>query len=284
MTMTLTSSAFQRVGVDGGPIAVWVDGTGPRVLLLHGGPGLSAGYLDELVPELVPGYQVALYQQRGLAPSTQDGPFTVAQAVADAVAVLDGLQWDKAFVVGHSWGGHLALHVAVAAPDRLLGVLAIDTLGGVGDGGAAAFEAEIFARTPEANRERAQMLDERALRGEGTTEDVMESMALVRPAYFADPAKAPPLATQISLAAYTGGVESIVNELPQLEASLGSITVPVGFLAGGGSPMPVDLASRATAERIPNTWVEVVPDAGHFVWLEAPGSVRRALDRLTDST
>jgi len=282
--MTLTSAAFQPIAVDGGHLAVWVDGTGPRVLLLHGGPGLSAEYLDELVPELVPGYQVALYQQRGLAPSTQDGPFTVAQSVADAVAVLDALHWDKAFVVGHSWGGHLALHVAVVAPDRLLGVLSIDTLGGVGDGGAAAFEAEILARTPEADRQRAHELDERAFRGEGTTEDVIESLALIWPAYFADPTKAPSPTKQISLPAYTGGFESVMKELPRLEASLGAITLPVGFLAGGGSPMPVDLASRATAERIPNPWVEVVPNAGHFVWIEAPGSVRRALDRLTGST
>ena len=282
--MTLTSATFQRVAVDGGHIAVWVDGTGPRVLLLHGGPGLSADLLDELVEELVPGYEVALYQQRGLAPSTEDGPFTIAQAVADAVAVLDALHWDKAFVVGHSWGGHLALHIAAAAPDRVLGVLSIDPMGGVGDGGSGAFEAEMFARTPEADRERAQLLDERALRGEGTPEEMVESLALVWPAYFADPAKASPPATQISLAAYMGGFESMMSELPRLEASLDSITVPVGLVAGGGSPMPVDLASHATAERLPNAWVEVVPNAGHFVWIEAPGSVRRALDRLTGST
>jgi len=37
-------------------------------LLLHGGPGLSANYLDGLIPELVPSYRVAIYQQRGLTP------------------------------------------------------------------------------------------------------------------------------------------------------------------------------------------------------------------------
>src|SRR6202011_2227258 len=282
--MALTSEAFQLVAVDGGHLAVWVDGTGPRVLLLHGGPGLSADLLADLVDELLPGYEVALYQQRGLAPSTEDGPFTIAQAVADAVAILDELNWGKAFVVGHSWGGHLALHVAAAAPDRVLGVLSIDPIGGVGDGGGAAFEAAMFARTPEVDRERAQELDELALRGEATTEDMVESLALVWPAYFADPAKATPPTTQISLAAYASGYESMVNELPRLESLLAAITMPVGLLAGGGGPMPVDLASQATAERLPNAWVEVVPDAGHFVWIEAPGTVRHALDRLAAST
>jgi pimeloyl-ACP methyl ester carboxylesterase len=32
-------------------------------------------------------------------------------------------------VVGHSWGGHLALHLLLAHPDRLLGVVAVDPLG-----------------------------------------------------------------------------------------------------------------------------------------------------------
>ena len=55
-------------------------------------------------------------------------------------------------MVGHSWGGHLLLHVAVAHPERLHGGLAVDPLGGVGDGAGEAFEAEMYARTPEAVR------------------------------------------------------------------------------------------------------------------------------------
>jgi pimeloyl-ACP methyl ester carboxylesterase len=40
-------------------------------------------------------------------------------------------------------------------------------------------------------------------------------------------------------------------------------------------------ASTDAAERIPGAWVELVEDAGHFVWVEAPGAVREALRRLT---
>ena len=58
--------------------------------------------------------------------------------------------------VGHSWGGQLALHVAEALPDRLLGVLAVDPLGSVGDGRWPEFDQEMLRRTPEAVRERAR--------------------------------------------------------------------------------------------------------------------------------
>jgi hypothetical protein len=56
--------------------------------------------LDEAVVELAAGYEVATFQQRGLSPSTEEGGFTVAEAVADAAAVLDGLGWEAAYLVG----------------------------------------------------------------------------------------------------------------------------------------------------------------------------------------
>ncbi|MBA3428286.1 MAG: alpha/beta hydrolase [Actinobacteria bacterium] len=80
-------------------------GSGPPVLLLHGGPGLGFDYLRDLADELAEENAVAWYQQRGLAPSATEGPYTVATDVDDARRVLDALGWDKAWVVGHSWGG-----------------------------------------------------------------------------------------------------------------------------------------------------------------------------------
>ena len=91
-------------------------------------------YLADLAAELYPVMTIARYQQRGLAPSVVDGDRTVEGHVADAVAVMDALGWDKAWVIGHSWGGHLAMHLAVARPDRLLGMVALDALGAVPDG------------------------------------------------------------------------------------------------------------------------------------------------------
>ena len=270
--------------VPGGALTGWVAGEGHPVLLLHGGPGLSFDYLEGLAEELGPGYRIAAYQQRGLAPSTTEGPFEVAREVADAVAVLDALGWERAWVVGHSWGGHLLLHLAVAHPDRLHGGLGIDPLGGVGDGGSAAFEAEMFARTPEGDRARAQELDERALRGDGDEDDVREGMRLVWPSYFASREHVmafPDVRT--SVPAYAGLFESLTALLPGLQPSLARVSVPMGFVAGGGSPMPADGAAGATARAIPGAWVDVIEGAGHFPWFERPGSMRAALARLVGS-
>jgi len=266
-----------RAGALGG----WARGDGLPVLLLHGGPGLSFDYLDWLADEIGPGYRVAAFQQRGLEPSTTEGPFDMATAVGDVVTVLDAFGWEQALVLGHSWGGHLLLHVAAVAPERLLAALAVDTLGGVGDGGEAAFDAELFARTPQADRERAAELDELALRGEGTPADISESARLLWPAYFASREAAPPfMDLRFSIPAYAGLWDALKAALPELEGALAGIRVPFGFVAGGASPMPTE-ASTGTAAAIPGAWVEVVPGAGHFAWHEQPGCVRAALDRLS---
>ena len=269
--------------VPGGALHGWIArAAGPPVLLLHGGPGMSYLYLDGLACELGDGFRVAAYQQRGVAPSTAEGPFAVEQEVADALAVLDALGWERAWVAGHSWGGHLLLHLALAAPERLYGGLAVEPLGGTGDGGRAAFEAEMLRRIPAGDRERAEELDAQALRGEGGPEAALESMRLAWPAYFASPDHVMPFRDlETSVPAYAGLFASLQAALPRLAAELARVTVPLGFVAGSRSPMPYELAAAATARAVPGAWLELVPGAGHFPWFERPGCVRGALRRLT---
>ncbi|HEX3930140.1 MAG TPA: alpha/beta hydrolase [Nocardioides sp.] len=268
------------VDTGSGELSGWTAGEGPRVLAIHGGPGMGYGYLDDAVAELATRYHVATFQQRGLAPSTEDGEFTVAEAVSDIVAVLDGLGWDTAYLMGHSWGGHLVFHAAAAIPRRIDGVLSVDPLGAVGDGGMAAFGAEMVARLPEEQQALAQALDEKEMAGEATTEESHEALSMFWPSYFADPASAPAMPpVEFSAAANTGLYGDVVARLPELESSLPSLTTPVGVVVGELSPMPTT-AGTDSAERIPGAWSTVVPGAGHFVWHESPGSVVEAMDRL----
>lgn len=276
----VTRSDFSAA-VDGGALEGWTIGEGPQVLLLHGGPGLSYEYLDGLAGEIGRGFQIAAYQQRGLAPSTVDGPFDIDTAVADALAVLDVLQWDRAWVVGHSWGGHLLLHLLTNASRRLHGGLAVDPLGGVGDGGLDGLNVEMVARTPENDRRRAQELDERAMRGEGTPEEALESMRLFWPAYFASRERVMPFPSlRFSVGAYAGLIDAAQEAISHLEGALTRVDAPFGCIAGARSPLPPELAAAPTARSIAGAWLEVIEDAGHFPWFERPGCVRAALKRL----
>ena len=268
-----------------GDLVGWITGDGPPVLALHGGPGLSFTYLDPVVEEVAAKFRVATFQQRGLAPSTVSGPFTIDRAIADVDAVLDHLGWDQAYLLGHSWGGRLAFHAARDLGPRLLGVLSVEPLGGVGDGAAEAFGAELLARTPAVHRARAQELDEKDTAGEATEGEALEAFELVWPAYFAAPAVAPPMPPMATNRAASRGLwTDLAARLPELEACLPDIAVPVGVLMGAESPMPPRDAGIATARRIPNAWWTAVPAAGHFTWVEAPGCVLDAMRRLASGS
>ena len=78
--------------VDGGELGGWVDGHGAPLLLLHGGPGLSYEYLDEVAADIGEGYEIAAFQQRGIAPSMLDGPWDIATHLADACVEDDTAQ------------------------------------------------------------------------------------------------------------------------------------------------------------------------------------------------
>jgi pimeloyl-ACP methyl ester carboxylesterase len=119
--------------------------------------------------------------------------------------------------------------------------------------------------------------------GQGTEADAVESLRLYWPAYFANPAAAPPCPEmQISVEAYSATFESLHTELPGLAGRLVDLAVPTLFMHGASSPMPVT-ASTDTAQAIgPAAAVQVLDGVGHFAWLDRPGVVRAALDRLVN--
>ena len=249
-------------------------GDGPPVLLLHGGPGLGFDYLRDLADELAEENDVAWYQQRGQEPSAAEGPYTVEADVEDARRVLDALGWQTGIrrrpFVGRAPRPPRRGGDARAAPGRARGRPARL----VGDGRWPEFDEEIFRRTPEHLRARARELDELLTAGEADDELALEGMRSSWPAYFADPERAPPMPDlRIANERSAQMIPSILADLPALEAGLPAIRVPVGFVHGSLSPMPLGTSMDA-AERIPNAWVEVVEGAGHFLWVEAPGAVR----------
>lgn len=274
-TFTVTTDAGAIVGVAAA-------GGGPDLLTLHGGPGIS-DYTALLGGE-VEGWRGIRYQQRGLSPSTTGGPFTVARHMADAIAVLDALDVRHAVVLGHSWGAHLALQVAMAAPDRIAGVVAIDGLGPFGDGHAAELAAALRARLTPDEAERCAQIDDRLGAPDATDADLMASLELLWNGYFADRADAAPLPADLraSLACTTGTLGSLISgELADgaFAGKLAHLATPAVVLAGAASPMPV-AASEEIVRLLPHGELVVVPGAGHLPWHERPGCVADALARL----
>lgn len=267
-----------RVSVPGGDLVGWVVGQGPRVLLLHGGP-VGYEYLETLAAELLPGFTVAAYQQRGLDPSTNLGPFDARTQAADSAAVLDMLGWDRAYVVGHSLGGYFALQLARRIPERLLGAVIVDPLGAVGDGGLGEFWATQLSRLDPQARSRIAELEELESIGPLTPEQADEADRLIWPTFFADPRHTYPFALRQNPVTHGPIHAGVFEDMPALAAWLPQATVAMEFVHGAASPMPTT-ASADTVALLKHAVLEVVAGAGHFVWFERPGTIRAALERL----
>ena len=110
-------------------------GSGPPVILLHGGLG-HGGNWGYQVPALVEhGYRAIVVDSRGHGHSTRDDrPYMYETMAHDVGAVMDALQVEKAGVVGWSDGAVIALILAMQQPERVAGVFffacAMDTSGG----------------------------------------------------------------------------------------------------------------------------------------------------------
>lgn len=267
-----------RVSVPGGDLVGWVVGQGPRVLLLHGGP-VGYEYLETLAAELLPGFTVAAYQQRGLDTSTNLGPFDARTQADDSAAVLDMLGWDRAYVVGHSLGGYFALQLARRIPERLLGAVIVDPLGAVGDGGLGEFWATQLSRLDPQARHRMAQLEELESVGPLTLELAEEAARLIWPTYFADPQHTFPFALRQNPVTHGPVHAGVFEDMPALSAWLPQATIAMEFLHGAASPMPLS-ASADTVELLTNAVLQVIEDAGHFIWFERPGTIRAALERL----
>lgn len=269
-----------RAAANGGEIVGWLhDAPGkPNALLLHGGPGLSE-YLDTLVAELDGLVTTARYQQRGLAPSVVSGDISIEGHVADAVAVMDALGWDRPLVIGHSWGGHFALHLAVARPARIGGLVIIDALGAVGDGGIAEFGPNLMKGLSEAARDRIAELAAQEENGEPLTEDERrEHLGLLWPSYFGDPASAPPMPPlRFGRADATWASIMAQFEARTLEHMLPGVTIPTLVIHGAKSPIPMAEAHKIAAI-MPSATLAIHQGKGHWPWLEEPGFVRAQVE------
>ena len=119
-----------------GPTVDYTDsgGDGPVIVLSHGFM-LDQEMFDGQVPALVDaGWRVITWDQRGHGRTTYDArPYTYWDSAHDLLALLDHLGIEQAVVGGMSQGGFIALRVALEAPDRVVGLVFLDSQAGVED-------------------------------------------------------------------------------------------------------------------------------------------------------
>jgi len=107
-----------------------IAGKGEPFIVLHGGPGM---YHDELYPfflNFAKNHKVIFYDQRGngksLMENIDSSNFTVELMVEDLEELRKQFGLDKLNIIGHSWGGLLAMYYAVEYPDNVNRLILVD--------------------------------------------------------------------------------------------------------------------------------------------------------------
>ncbi|GAA2923348.1 alpha/beta hydrolase [Streptomyces enissocaesilis] len=121
--------------IDAAPgVRLWTEGRGATdaspLLLIMGAQAPGLGWPDELVDMLTSRHRVIRYDHRDTGRSTwtfDQRPYPLSQLAEDALTVLDGLDIERAHIVGMSLGGMLTQLLIADHPNRLLSATLIGT-------------------------------------------------------------------------------------------------------------------------------------------------------------
>ena len=263
-------------------------GDGAPVLFVHGASTSGAGWAP-LAARLT-GHRRLLLDRPGCGLSDPlDEPrheMTTFEPFADALVadVLDALAIDRADVVATSLGAYFALRAAAAHPDRIGRLVLV----------AFPIGARV-THTPWSMRMTAVpglgRLMTRLPVGERMARSMLRQLGL-GPAL--DTGQLPPegIAWFRSVINDTGTMRHEIDAMPPLvhprhglspelvldDELLARITAPTLFLWGTADPIGGADVARAFAPKIAGARLDLLPDAGHVPWLDAPDAVAAEVD------
>lgn len=262
---------------------------GPKLLVLHGGPGADHRYLLPQMLHLGKTHDLLFYDQRGGGQSKADAriPITWETHVEDLGAVVEEFALDPLSLVGYSWGAMLALLYAaeqrgnphLRAPDRM----ALISPAPLTREYRRQFEAEFNRRqqSPEIQRMRDELAAS-GLRDKDPEAARQRAFELGVAGYFADPRNAKDLTPFRVVGRVQQSVwESLGNF--DLIRDLKGIRIPSIVVSGRDDPIP--LASSSEAASVLGTKLVVLDECGHVPYVEQPERLFAALDPfLNEST
>ena len=257
-----------------------------RLLVLHGGPGADHQYLLPQMLDLARDHELVLYDQRGGGQSRTDdpAPITWRTHVEDAAAVARELGFDQLEIVGYSWGGLLAMLIAIesagepdidAASRPPIGTLVLIDPAPVNRQQRTEFEREFSARQqgPVIQAMRAE-LAKSGLRESDPAAYRQRSFELSVAGYFADPARARDLTPFRVVGRVQQSVWGSLGDF-DLGPALEKLDLPALVIHGRQDPIP--LASSETVAQALGARLVVLENCGHVPYVEQPQSLFDAI-------
>ena len=216
-------------------------------------------------------YRVIAPDLRGHGESEcPDGTFTMDQMADDVVELLNRLEVREPVVVGGlSMGGYVALSLVARHPERVRGLILIDT--------------RAAADTPEAARVREETA--RTVLREKSNQSILETMV---PRLFSKTTleKHPHRVEPLLAAMHRTSPQGVAGALrgmavrPDRRADLARIAVPSLIMVGEDDVISPVTEAREIAAAVPHSRLVVIPGAGHLSPYENPSAANEAILRF----
>lgn len=258
-------------------------GTGTPIVLLSGGPGLDIDYVLPVAEFLPSGYRSIAFEQRGTGRSRPQAfdaaTLTLHTVVEDLEALRVQLQQERLCLLGHSWGGMLAMAYAAAHPDRVDRLILVDS-GGPTLEFTQWFGDNIEARLRPEDVELRDHWQAAAKKGVDADKVALESLKAIVPGYFFDRKAGLAFASTFQDGQYhidvNEGLFADMGTHYDLRDGLKNLKKPVLIIHGHQDPMG-DKTAEDIRALIAGSTLVYIDRCGHFPWLEQPQAFRTAI-------
>jgi pimeloyl-ACP methyl ester carboxylesterase len=239
-------------------------------VLLHHAAGGNLHRWRAWVPTLAQVHPVVRFDMRGHSGTPPLGVgevFSLPELAADIARVMDGLEIEKAHLVGASAGGIVSLRFAHDFPDRLHSLTLVASTPKLAQMGAS-MDAGAWRRILEEEGTRAWLLSDTAKRfGPDTPREAIE--------WYADEGARTPAPVVLALQGCLLA-EDLTPLLPE-------ISIPTLILAASQDDItPVDV-QHLMAQRMPRATLEVFDGVGHNMKVEIPEALAARTLAFVDS-
>jgi pimeloyl-ACP methyl ester carboxylesterase len=251
-------------------------GTGTPLLFIHEFAGDHRSW-EPQVRHFSGGYRCLTYAARGYPPSDVPGDpaaYSQERAVADAIAVLDGLGADRAHVAGLSMGGFTALHLALRYPARVVSAVVAGAGYGAQPERADAFRAECEATATAFETEGAELVAVRYAVGPARVQFQNKN-----PRGWAEFAAALGEHSALGAALTMRGVQAARPSLYRLRDELAQVRTPLLLVVGDEDEGCLETALMLK-RTIATSGLAILPRTGHTANLEEPDVFNEVVDRF----
>jgi 2-succinyl-6-hydroxy-2,4-cyclohexadiene-1-carboxylate synthase len=234
----------------------------PNLVLLHGFTHTGRSW-DRVVAALGERYRALAPDIRGHGDASARRPVTPGAVLAD----LEALEAPRFTLAGYSMGGRIALHAALAMPDRVERLLLIGASPGLADASERAARRKADERLAD---ELEQLPISELARRWAATPVLAGQPPQVLAAAHADRLRSTPAGLAAALRGLgTGALDPVWDRL-------GELAMPVTLLVGERDEKFTAIGERMAAS-MPRARLERAAGAGHAVHLEAPELVAAAI-------